>query len=784
MYVRMPATMRGAQRGGISPLLWLASFCLLGLTFRTASYGLHGSGDLQSGIAMRATTPFMSRMLPLRHRATFSTALARPRQSFVDGNRRVGLMRMRAEEIEEAKTDDGETYKFQAEVGRVMDIIINSLYSNRDVFLREMISNAADACDKKRFLRIQEGISSSEKLGIRVIPNKDARVLIIEDTGIGMDKEELQKNLGRIAQSGTAKFIEEYGKEAGDASQNLIGKFGVGFYSSFLVANKVEVVTKKYGSGEQYRWSSESSSMDKFKIQSDSSAFPMESGTRIILHLKDDCDDYLDDFKLKELLRKYSEFVNFPIEIWAQKTSYEQVPDEAAVNATKPGEPPKTKTVAKTSEEWETLNEQKPIWLRNPKEVNGSDYTEFYKSTFRAFDEPLTSAHFGVEGQVEFKSLLYVPGSVPFELMNNMFDNSARGIRLYVKRVFINDKFEDLMPRWLLFIRGVVDSDDLPLNVGREILQKSNVLRLIRRRLDPAKYKRFWDMFGKYLKIGIIEDDMNNKEELAKLCRFWSSKSGDKFTTLEDYVAGMKEGQKSIYYITGETKDVAAKSPTLEKLNKLGYEVLYLTDPVDEFVFQSLRTFDEKELVDASKENVDVGTSDEEKKQVEERKKELEPLTSWLKTLLSANVEAVQISNRLTESPAVLVQGQFGMSPTMERFMRAQASTTGRDFSMRMKPTLEINPNHVIVKTLKSKFSEDKHDKDTQDFAKLLYDVAAMSGGYNIEEPNALASRIMSLMSGGQISASETVTPEVHDEKNSGKDNDPPVDVVDAEVVS
>eukprot|EP00467_Chlorarachnion_reptans_P011459 CAMPEP_0114506326 /NCGR_PEP_ID=MMETSP0109-20121206/11369_1 /TAXON_ID=29199 /ORGANISM="Chlorarachnion reptans, Strain CCCM449" /LENGTH=755 /DNA_ID=CAMNT_0001684909 /DNA_START=275 /DNA_END=2542 /DNA_ORIENTATION=+ len=701
----------------------------------------------------------------------------------------------------EPTTQDGETFQFQAEVGRVMDIIINSLYSNRDVFLREMISNAADACDKKRFLRVQDGADSSEKLGIRVIPNKEARTLIVEDTGIGMDREELQRNLGRIAQSGTAKFMEEF-KDSSDAQQNLIGKFGVGFYSAFLVADKVEVVTKKYGGGPQYRWSSEASSMDKFKIQDDNTPFECTSGTRIILTLKDDCDDYLDDFKIKELLRKYSEFVNFPIDVWSSKTSYEQVPDEAASNNTQPGEPPKTKTVAKTTEEFETLNEQRPIWLRNPREVNKTDYTEFYKSTFRAFDEPLTSAHFAVEGQVEFKSLLFVPGSVPFELMNNMFDNSARGIRLYVKRVFINDKFEDLMPRWLLFIRGVVDSDDLPLNVGREILQKSNILRLIRRRLvrrsidmfkelaqDETKYKRFWDMFGKYLKIGIIEDDMNNKEELAKLCRFWSSKSGNQLTTLEKYVSNMKEGQKSIYYITGESKEVAAKSPTLEKLKKAGYEVLYLTDPVDEFVFQSLRTFDDKEIMDASKENVDVGTTDEEKKQVEEVKKELEPLTTWLKSLLADNVEAVQVSNRLEESPAVLVQGQFGMSPTMERFMRAQASTTGRDFSMRMKPTLEINPRHPIVDSLRSKFVQDKHNKETQNFAKLLYDVAAMAGGYNIEDPNALAVRIMGLMNDGDVfeQTGEDVESSGKADSSSqgGKGpDDGSIDVVDAEVVS
>ena len=394
-----------------------------------------------------------------------------------------------------------------------MDIIINSLYSDRDVFLRELVSNAADACDKKRFLSITaDGEAAGEtEFRIRLKPDRAARTLTIEDSGIGMTKTELVENLGRIAQSGTKKFAEALAK--GDADLNLIGQFGVGFYSGFLAADRMSVISRP-SQGEdrrQYRW--ESAAGSSFTVVEDDSE-PIEgSGTRIVLHLKEDCDEYMDPVKLKTLLQRYSEFVQFPIELWTEKTEYEQVPDDNAP-APAEGEPPKMKTVSKKTNVWERINQTKPIWLRAPRSVTPEEYQDFYRTTFRMYDEPLNHTHFSLEGQVEFRALLYVPSTLPYELARSMFDESSRAVKLYVKRVFINDKFEELLPRYLTFLRGVVDSEDLPLNVGREILQKSKMLnvinkRLVRKSLDMFKdieknataYTGFWANFGRYLKV-------------------------------------------------------------------------------------------------------------------------------------------------------------------------------------------------------------------------------------------------------------------------------------------
>ena len=449
-----------------------------------------------------------------------------------------------------------------------MDIIINSLYSNKDVFLRELVSNAADACDKKRFLSITAASSTEEdaastpslaKPSIQIKSDKEAMTVTIEDSGVGMTKSELMNNLGKIAQSGTKKFLEALGE--GSADVNLIGQFGVGFYSAYLVADRVEVVTKSMQpDSPQLRWTSEADS--SYTIAEDSSD-PIEgSGTRLILHLKDDALEYLEPSKLEELLQHYSEFVEFPISVWKEKTEYKQVPDEEANKDLAEGDKPKMKTVPETTQGYEQMNTNKPIWLRSTSEVTEEEYKDFYQSAFRAsYDEPMAHTHFSLEGQIECKSILYIPGMLPFELSRDMFDEDARNIRLYVKRVFINDKFEDTMPRWLKFVRGVVDSQDLPLNVSREILQKSKVLSIINKRLvrksldmvksiasdeDETKYIMFWNNFGKYLKVGVIEDQ-RNKDDITPLLRFFSSKTGDEFTSFDQYVEGMKEGQKSIY---------------------------------------------------------------------------------------------------------------------------------------------------------------------------------------------------------------------------------------------
>eukprot|EP00544_Gedaniella_sp_CCMP2646_P003408 CAMPEP_0202486738 /NCGR_PEP_ID=MMETSP1361-20130828/5229_1 /ASSEMBLY_ACC=CAM_ASM_000849 /TAXON_ID=210615 /ORGANISM="Staurosira complex sp., Strain CCMP2646" /LENGTH=764 /DNA_ID=CAMNT_0049115961 /DNA_START=16 /DNA_END=2310 /DNA_ORIENTATION=- len=684
----------------------------------------------------------------------------------------------------EAPTTAGETFEFQAEVGRVMDIIINSLYSDRDVFLRELVSNAADACDKKRFLSITEN-ETLAKPEIKIKADPDNNILIIEDSGVGMTKDELVNNLGRIAQSGTKAFLDALGK--GTADVNLIGQFGVGFYSAYLVADKVEVVTKSMQpNSPQLKWTSNAGS--SFTISEDDSGDEIEgSGTRLVLHLKEDASDYLESAKINELLQRYSEFIEFPINIWKETTEYKQVPDEEANKDLKEGEESKMKTVPETVEGYELVNKHKPVWLRSPKEVTEEEYKEFYQGAFRnSYDEPMQHSHFVLEGQVECKSVLYIPGMLPFELSKDMFDENARNIRLYVKRVFINDKFEDLMPRWLKFVRGVVDSDDLPLNVSREILQKSKVLSIINKRLvrksldmieaiaddvDETKYILFWNNFGKYLKVGIIEDDRNRKE-IAPLLRFFSSKSGEEFTSLDTYVENMPEGQKSIYYVTGDGRAAASMSPVVEKLTSRGYEVLFATEPLDEIMFESLREFKDFDVVDAAKEGLSLDDEEDEetKKEKENLAQEYKQVVEYLEALLAGKVQKVTVSNLLTDSPAALVQGAYGMSPTMQRYMRAQTVASGSDMGLDQmnQAVMEINPKHPIVADLERMIKNDKEAKETEEYALLMYDVASMTSGYDVKDMGGFAKRVMNLMH--SEGASEGGVKEAVIEKESKED--------------
>lgn len=641
-----------------------------------------------------------------------------------------------------------------------MDLIINSLYSDKDIFLRELVSNAADACDKRRFLSItadEEAAVVAPSIQIKADPATNT--LTIQDAGVGMTKDELVNNLGKIAQSGTRAFLQALGD--GSADVNLIGQFGVGFYSAYLVANKVEVVTKSMQEGsKQYRWISEAGS--SYTIEEDySDSFESGAGTRLILHLKDEAAEYLETSKIEELLSRYSEFIEFPISVWKETTEYNQVPDEEANKDLKEGEEPKMKTVPETKEGYEQVNKQKPIWLRPPKEVSDEDYEDFYRSAFRAsYDNPMKWSHFFLEGQVECKALLYIPGMLPFELSRDMFDENSRNIRLYVKRVFINDKFEDLMPRWLKFVRGVVDSDDLPLNVSREILQKSKVLSIINKRLvrksldmikeiaedeDDSKYIMFWNNYGKYLKVGVVEDDKNRKE-IAPLLRFFSSKSGEEFTSLDSYVENMAEGQKSIFYVTGDGRENASMNPVVEKLASRGYDVLFATDPLDEIHLENLRSYKEFDIVDAAKENLNLGDQDEEsKKKKEALQTEFKPVAEYLEALLQDKIQKVVVSDLLTDSPAALVQGAYGMSPTMQRYMKAQAVASGSDGMLpgMSKAVLEINPKHPIVKDLERMVKADKESNELKESALLMYDVASMTSGYEVGDMKSFATRVM-----------------------------------------
>lgn len=763
-----------------------------------------------SGIGVIGTSAFCPLQSPSTAKRAYGVVINSKKSNFSNFQRPITFLGS-STAAEEEISSSAETYEFTSDVGRVMDLIINSLYSDRDIFLRELVSNAADACDKKRFLSITDDSGNEEAPpSIKIKCDNDDNTLTIEDSGVGMTKDEVINNLGKIAQSGTRAFVQALGE--GNADVNLIGQFGVGFYSAFLVANKVTVVTKSMqDSTKAYKWESEAdSSYSISEVNPDD--IQGKSGTKLILQLKDDASTYLEASKIEELLQRYSEFIEFPLSVWKEKTEYKQVPDDEANKDLPDGEEPKMKTVPETTEGYETVNNQKPIWLRSPRDVSDEEYKEFYKTAFKfSFDDPMKSSHFFLEGQVECKAILYVPGTLPFELSKDMFDENARNIRLYVKRVFINDQFgQDLMPRWLKFIKGVVDSDDLPLNVSREILQKSKVLsiiskRLVRKSLDMIKdiandtteggsqYIGFWNNFGKYLKVGIIEDDKNRKE-IAEHLRFFSANSGEEYTSLDQYIEKMADSQKAIYYVTGEGKERAAMSPVTEKLKSRGYDVIFATEPLDEIMFESLSSYKDFDIKDAAKDTLKLDDDNEEDaKKKEELNRENINVIDFLETILSGKVEKVSVSDLLTDSPAALVQGAYGMSPSMQRYMKAQTVASGQDLGnldSLNKVCMEINPKHPIIKDLNRMVEENKEGKEAEDYAKLLFDVAGMTSGYDIEDMSGFAKRVMGLMASQDADSAldavvenEVKTEEkksIEDKKDGG---DGEGEVVESEVV-
>ncbi|CAI0463541.1 unnamed protein product [Linum tenue] len=619
----------------------------------------------------------------------------------------------------DASEASGEKFEYQAEVSRLLDLIVHSLYSHKEVFLRELVSNASDALDKLRFLSVTDPslLGDAGDLEIRIKSDADNGTITITDTGIGMTREELIDCLGTIAQSGTSKFLKAL-KENQDlgADNALIGQFGVGFYSAFLVAQKVVVTTKSPKSDKQYVWEAEAdTSSYMIKEETDPEKF-LGRGTQITLYLKeDDKYEFSDPSRIQGLVKNYSQFVSFPIYTWQEKSRTIEVEEE---EEPKEGEPEGEKKMKKTTKteknwDWELANETKPIWMRNAKEVEKEEYQEFYKKTFNEFLDPLAHTHFNTEGEVEFRSILYIPGMGP---MNNedVINPKTKNIRLFVKRVFISDDFDgELFPRYLSFVKGVVDSDDLPLNVSREILQESRIVRIMRKRLvrktfdmiqelseseNKEDYKKFWENFGRFIKLGCIEDSGNHKR-ITPLLRFHTSKNEEELTSLDDYVENMGENQKAIYYLATDSLKSAKSAPFLEKLVQKDIEVLYLIEPIDEVAIQNLQTYKEKKFVDISKEDLELGDEDEVKER--EAKQEYNALCDWIKQQLGDKVAKVQVSNRLSSSPCVLVSGKFGWSANMERLMKAQAlgDTSSLEF-MRGRRILEINPDHPIVKDL------------------------------------------------------------------------------------
>ncbi|CAN1223075.1 Heat shock protein 90-6, mitochondrial [Linum perenne] len=663
----------------------------------------------------------------------------------------------------------GEKYEYQAEVSRLMDLIVNSLYSNKEVFLRELISNASDALDKLRFLSVTDPALSKDTVDfdIRIHADKDNGIVTITDTGIGMTRQELIDCLGTIAQSGTAKFLKAL-KDSKDAGgdNNLIGQFGVGFYSAFLVADRVVVSTKSPKSDKQYVWEGEANA-SSYTIREETEADKiLPRGTRLTLYLKRDDKGFAHPERIQKLVKNYSQFVSFPIYTWQEKGYTKEVEvDEDPAEAKKDGEEgitekkKKTKTVVEKYWDWELTNETQPIWLRNPKDVSTEEYNEFYKNTFNEYLEPLASSHFTTEGEVEFRSILYVP-AVSSSGKDDIVNPKTKNIRLYVKRVFISDDFDgELFPRYLSFIKGVVDSNDLPLNVSREILQESRIVRIMRKRLvkkafdmilgiskseNREDYERFWDNYGKHLKLGCIEDRENHKR-IAPLLRFFSSQSEDYMISLDEYVENMKPDQKDIYYIASDSVTSAKNTPFLERLLEKELEVLFLVDPIDEVAVQNLKSYKEKNFVDVSKEDLDLGEKNEEKEKA--IKQEFGQTCDWIKKRLGDKVASVQISNRLSSSPCVLVSSKFGWSANMERLMKSQ--TMGDPSSlefMKGRRVFEINPQHPIFSNLNAACKVNPEDEDALRAIDLLYDTALVSSGYTPDDPAQLGSKIYEMM--------------------------------------
>ncbi|MDQ3761012.1 MAG: molecular chaperone HtpG [Actinomycetota bacterium] len=618
-----------------------------------------------------------------------------------------------------------ETREFEAEARQLLQLMVHSIYSNKDIFLRELISNASDALDKLRLeaFRNKDLQVDTSDLHIDIEVDKERRTLTVRDNGIGMSRDDVVQLIGTIAKSGTVEFLRKI-KESKDAaaSQDLIGQFGIGFYSSFMVADKVTLLTRRAGESQATRW--ESSGEGTYTIESVDDA---PQGTAVTLHLKpedkeDNLFDYTVDWKIKEIVKRYSDFIAWPIKMEVERTGKDD----------------------KVTREIETLNSMKALWARSKNEVKEDEYKEFYKHISHDWNDPLEIIRMNAEGAFEYQALLFIPSHAPLDLFMR---DRKRGVQLYVKRVFIMDNCEALMPEYLRFVKGVVDAQDLSLNVSREILQQDRQIQMMRRRLvkkvlstvkdmmtdNVDRYKTFWKEFGRAVKEGLL-NDFENRDTILEIASFASTYDAEQLTTLRQYAERMKEGQQHIYYMTGESRQIIESSPHMEAFRAKGFEVLLLTDPVDEMWVESVREFDGKRLQSIAKGQVDLDTEEEKKAAELERdrqKKDFAALLSWMTDKLQEDVKEVRLSSRLTTSPACIVGDSYDVTPTLEKIYRAM----GQDVP-RIKRILELNPTHPLVSGLQKAYDERKDDTGLAETAELLYGMALLAEGGELSDPS------------------------------------------------